>query len=98
MVTETQSAPRQALATLPELVERLSQADRELFYRIFDLCRVTGHLTVPETMAEWVEARFGDVAVVETQQIVKITNRITLEGTLYNPLRRGRPVPRCHYL
>jgi len=92
MVTESQSAPRQTLSYLPELVQRLSEADRELFYRIFDLCRVTGHLTVPETMAEWVEERFGDVAAVETQQVVKITNRITLEGTLYNPLRGGRPL------
>jgi hypothetical protein len=77
---------------LPELVDRLAKADRELFFRIYDLRRVTGQLRVPETMAAWVEERFGDVAAVEKQEIVKITNRITLEGTLYNPLRGGRPL------
>lgn len=92
MVTDSQSAPPRALSFLPELVDRLSTADRELFYRIFDLRRVTGQLTVPETMAGWVKERFGDVAAVETQQIVKLTNRITLEGTLYNPLRSERPL------
>ena len=82
MVSENKSAPPRALAFLPELVERLPEAERRLFYRIYDLWRVTGRLCVPETMAGWVEERLGDVAEVETQQIVKVTNRITLEGTL----------------
>jgi len=92
MALASQSAPARALAHLPELVERLSEADRQLFHRIFDLRRVTGQLSVPETMVDWVKERFGDVMAVETQQIVKITNRIMLEGMLYNPLRGERPL------
>ena len=91
MVDEPLDVPARALANLSELVERLPAEAQALFHRIYDLRCVTGHLTVPETMAGWVEARFGDIEAVQTQQIVKITNRITVEGTLYNPLRAARP-------
>jgi hypothetical protein len=92
MAQRLRGASAAALSELPERVDRLSPADRELFYRIFDLRRVRGRLRVPETMTGWVEERFGSVAAVETQQIVKVTNRITLEATLYNALRAERPV------
>jgi hypothetical protein len=91
MVQEPQGELPQTLSQLPEIVDRLSEEDRRLFYRIYDLRRATAHLRVPETMALWVAERFGDLAAVQTQQIIKLTNRITLEGTLYNPLRGGRP-------
>lgn len=92
MVSEPQSVPSRALSWLPERVEGLPEADRQRFYRMYDLRRVTGRLVVPETMRDWVIERFGDVAAVETQQVVQVTNRIVLEGTLYNPLRSARPL------
>ena len=43
-------------------------------------------------MHAWIEKSFGSVDNVTTQRIVKVTNRITLEGTLFNELRASRPL------
>ena len=55
------------------------------------LKRVTGRAAVPDSMLDWVEERFGSVSAVEHQEVVKVTNLITLEGALYNALRSARP-------
>lgn len=73
-------------------VQDLPAREQEIFYRIFDVQAVSGQLVVPESMYDWVKDRFGDVDAVRMQQIVKITNLITLEGALFNPLRRARPI------
>ena len=43
-------------------------------------------------MYAWIEKSFGSVDHVTAQRIVKVTNRITLEGTLFNGLRASRPL------
>jgi len=43
-------------------------------------------------MRHWVTTAFGSVEAVCHQRIVKVTNLILLEGTLFNPLRGVRPV------
>jgi galactose-1-phosphate uridylyltransferase len=62
-----------------------------VFSRIFDVQRVTGQLVVPDSMVDWVKERFGGVSAVERQEVVKVTNLITLEGALFNALRGVRP-------
>jgi hypothetical protein len=42
-------------------------------------------------MRAFVEKNFGSMGAVERQTLVKITNRITLETCLFNPLRARRP-------
>jgi hypothetical protein len=86
-----QDATRQ-IGDLGEYVKGLSENEKTVFYRIFDVQTVTGQLVVPESMRGWVESRFGGVCAVQTQRIVKITNLITLEGALFNPLRGARPL------
>jgi hypothetical protein len=43
-------------------------------------------------MVPWIESTFGELAKVETQRIVRVSNRVTGEGTLFNELRARRPV------
>ena len=43
-------------------------------------------------MHAWIEESFGSVEAVREQRIVKVTNRVTLEGTLFNELRASRPL------
>src|SRR3712207_8630657 len=40
----------------------------------------------------WIERSFGSVEAVLEQRIVRVTNRVTLQGTLFNGLRSSRPL------
>ena len=79
------------VSDLATYVAALPEQERRVFERVFDLCIAHGALVVPPSMEDWVETNFGSASVRE-QQIVKLTNLITLEGTLFNPLRGERPV------
>ncbi len=74
---------------LPQLVESLPQDSRKLFDRIFDVSVNDGELVLPDTMKEWAENKFGKC---QRQRIVRVTNKVIWEGTLFNELRSKRPV------
>src|SRR5215203_3993860 len=80
------------ITDLQTLISELSQEDRALANCIFDVSTTTGRLDPPEAMHAWIEKSFGSVDHVTAQRIVKVTNRITLEGTLFNGLRASRPL------
>jgi hypothetical protein len=80
------------ITDLPALIEDLSPDDRRLARRILATSATTGRLDPPEGMRAWIEKSFGSVEAVTEQRIVKVTNRITLEGTLFNELRASRPL------
>src|SRR5215210_2081816 len=80
------------ITDLEVLISDLSPEDRALAGRIFDVSATTGRLEAPEAMRAWIEKSFGSVDQVAAQRIVKVTNRITLEGTLFNELRASRPL------
>src|SRR5918999_524363 len=80
------------ITDLRALISDLSPEDRILAKRIFDVSTTTGRLDPPEAMHAWIEKSFGSVNQVTAQRIVKVTNRITLEGTLFNGLRASRPL------
>ncbi len=48
---------------------------------------------VPEPMRAAMIRQYGSVEAVERQQVVRVTNLVTLEGAQYNPLRLRRPMP-----
>src|SRR5215210_3281996 len=85
-------ASERKITNLPALISELSTEDRALAGRIFDVSTTTGRLEPPEAMHAWIEKSFGSVDQVTAQRIVKVTNRITLEGTLFNELRASRPL------
>lgn len=86
-----QIGPRR-IVDLNALVAALPAPERERFERIFHLSVTTGELVPPETMHAWIAGHFGSVDAVRQQRIVKITNKVTLEGSLFNELRANRPI------
>ena len=85
-------APERKITDLRALISDLSPEDRAIANRIFDVSTTTGRLVPPEAMHAWIEKSFGSVDHVTAQRIVKVTNRITLEGALFNGLRASRPL------
>ena len=85
-------ASERKITDLPDLISDLSPTDRAIADRIFDVSSTTGRLDPPEAMYAWIEKSFGSADHVTAQRIVKVTNLITLEGTLFNGLRASRPL------
>jgi hypothetical protein len=84
--------PEHKITDLPALIEDLPPEDRVLAERILDVSATTGRLDPPDGMRAWIEKSFGSVGAVTEQRIVKVTDRVTLEGTLFNELRASRPL------
>lgn len=80
------------ITDLPHLIEDLPSGDRARADRTLAVCATTGRLDPPEEMHDWIERSFGSVEAVREQRVVKVTNRITLEGALFNELRASRPL------
>lgn len=79
------------IANIKTLVEGLPEKSREVFNRLFTISVSEGNMNPPESMYPWIEEQFGSVDAVAKQKIMRITNRITYEGTIFNPLRALRP-------
>ncbi len=77
---------------LSALVRGMTGHPRIIFDRLFDVWQGAGELILPEGIKDWVRERFGSSVGVEKQSIVKIVNRVTLEGALFNNLRSRRPL------
>lgn len=73
-------------------VSRLNKSEKELFDRIYTLWETEGRLVPPNSMLKWVKDVFGDVESVKKQDFIKITDKITYEGSIFNELRTMRPV------
>lgn len=80
------------IAHLNELVATMPTAARAIFDRIFHVSTTVGQLVPPVTMHKWIEGYFSSVEAVKSQRIIKITNLVTMEGSLFNELRASRPM------
>ncbi|MDB5079105.1 MAG: hypothetical protein JWP00_1029 [Chloroflexi bacterium] len=76
---------------LPELITRLAKEERQLFDRIFSVDAAQAKMNIPPSMHAYCEKFFGSVEAVLHQRPVKVTNRITLETSIFNALRSKRP-------
>jgi len=81
------------IADLEAIVEHLPDDTREAFRRVFNVHTSVGHLVPPASMHVWIGKHFGSVDAVRTQKVVKVTNLVTWEGSLFNELRARRPMP-----
>ncbi len=79
------------ITALPEHVARLSPQLRDIWTRMFDVYVSTGATVPPASIHAWIEQQFGSLCDVQEQTIVRVINRLTLEETLFNPLRARRP-------
>ncbi len=86
------SVQPRAITDLVAAVAQLPPAERARFDRLFHVTEAVGVLVAPPSMHRWIESFFGSVAAVERQKIVKTTNLVTFEGTLFNALRSSRPM------
>ena len=77
---------------LPRRIAELPEDARRRVERIFRVDLAEGRSDPPAEMRPWLERQFGSVAAVERQAIVRVTNRWTLDGSLFSPLRARRPV------
>lgn len=80
------------ISQLEALVASLSAGDEARFARIFHLDVTTAETAPPGTMEDWLIEHFGSLDAVRQQCIIKVTNRVTLEGALFNALRAQRPL------
>lgn len=83
-----------SITHLAEMVAALSPQDRERFEHIFLVNTAVGRLNPTPAMQEWIEKYFGSVEAVREQPVVRVTNLVTWEGSLFNELRERRPMAR----
>ena len=76
---------------LPALIAALPQHERELAQRLFQVVVTAGEIVPPAEMEPWLERTFGSVAATRRQTVVRVINRWTYEGAIFNPLRSRRP-------
>ena len=86
------SQPMRSISNLEKLVRALPAVERERFARMFKVTSTIGELKPPASMHDWIVKHFGSEEAVRTQQVVKVTNLITVEGSLFNELRANRPM------
>lgn len=81
-----------SIAELEERIAALPSEARVAAERIYAVSTTTGTLVPPDEMRPWIEKLFGSVEAVRAQRIVRVTDRVTLEGALFNDLRARRPM------
>lgn len=87
------SEPR-TITRLPQLVAALSTSEKAVFERLFLVSSSTGEMQTPDAARQTLIDCFGSVEAGLKQTIIKVTNRVTLETSLFNPLRGLRPLER----
>ena len=81
-----------SIVALEERITALPPELRAVAQRIYSVSTSTGTLDPPDVMRPWIEKHFGSVDAVRSQKIVRVTDRFTLEGALFNGLRAMRPM------
>ena len=79
------------IITIDEAINALPTADRQLFRRLYTPAVYTSRMIVPESMEAWTASQFGSLEAVTSQRVARLTNRVTGEETIFNPLRLKRP-------
>ena len=77
---------------LPGRIVALPADARARVERLFRVEVAEGITVPPPEMHDWLRRQFGSIQAVERQAVVRVTNRWTLEGSLFSPLRGSRPV------
>lgn len=81
-----------SILELPSRVAALSGLGAERAARLLDVRAISAVVDAPTELEPWLERTFGSLAAVRHQTMIKVTNRATLEGTLFAPLRARRPL------
>ena len=79
------------IAELSQRIDALPADDRARAHDLYHISVSTGRLTTPPELRDWVVAHFGSIEAVEVQQVVRVTDRRSLVGAIFSPLRGQRP-------
>lgn len=77
---------------LDSMIASLPESKKALAERILHICSTEGELRPPPKMNEWITKQFGTLEGVLKQKLVRVFNRISHEGAIYNALRAKRPL------
>src|SRR4051812_39896463 len=80
-----------SIERLPEVIAALPERECALAERLFQVVRSDGRIVPPPEMLPLLADAFGSVERALRQRAVRVTNRWTYEGTVFNPLRALRP-------
>lgn len=83
------------LSSVLDLPARIAELDgdaRARADRLLEVRVVHGRTDPPAELEPWLTTQFGSTDAVREQTIVKVANIVTLEATLFAPLRSRRPV------
>ncbi|MFC1870906.1 hypothetical protein ACFLYF_00670 [Chloroflexota bacterium] len=81
-----------SISSLDEVVASLPAAELKLLQRIYTVSAAEGELCIPPSMQPWVQQQFGSVESVSQQKVIRVTNKVTGEETLFGRLRALRPI------
>jgi hypothetical protein len=85
------------ITDLDKIVDTLRAEEKAKFLRLFHVCATEGQIRPPETMHDWIRAHFGSVEATLKQKVIRVTNLITFEESLFNKLRADRPMAPKEY-
>jgi hypothetical protein len=83
---------RRSIVDIRDAIEALPADARAAAERLYDVSVTTGLLDAPAAMHPWITKLFGSVEAVSAQRIVRVTDRVTYQGALFNDLRAMRPM------
>ncbi|HMD11248.1 MAG TPA: hypothetical protein VKG90_02845, partial [Marmoricola sp.] len=81
-----------SLRELPAAIASLAGDARERATRLYDVTVATADTDPPLELVPWLVTTFGSEAAVRAQTVIRVTNRATLDSTLFAPLRAKRPI------
>ena len=81
-----------SIVDIEAAVDALPPDARARFDRIYRAAVYETELRAPAEMVAWIERTFGSLNAVQRQRIVRVDNRVTGEGALFNSLRALRPI------
>jgi galactose-1-phosphate uridylyltransferase len=80
------------LMQLPELIAALPPERRSILRRLYHISPTFGEISPDPHLFSKLEQLYGSVEAGLKQPVIKITNRVTLDSILFNPLRASRPL------
>ena len=81
-----------SLRDLPAAIASLTGDAGDRATRLYEVTVATAHTEPPPELAPWLVTTFGSEGAVRDQTVIRVTNRTTLDSTLFAPLRAQRPI------
>jgi hypothetical protein len=81
-----------SILDLPARVAALRGPASDRARRLIDVRSAVAHTDPPVALEPWLTEAFGSVQAVREQTVIKVSNRVTGDATLFAPLRARRPI------